>query len=183
MHRIPRAAIEAGLSCPNIGVASMPYYSDRRLLAKVTCVQMTATKLFLVWDAAHTPGIAEGAGVGPVAGPSTGPGTQEEVEEVEEQAEAEEVAAATDAPTGDDVWDAPGIDESEAITGEEPVAGPSTSTAVNTESVQVDGEPLNDNDEHEWENENNDEEEDSDDQDGIDDPVVPLLPGARHERE
>ncbi len=184
-HRIPREAIEAGLSCPHIGVASMPYYSDRRLLAKVTCVQMTATKLFLVWDAAHAPGTAEEAGAGPVAGPSTGPGTQEGVGEAEEEAEAEaeEAAVTMDAPTGDDVWDAPGIDDTEGVAGEGPVAGPSTSTTTNDETAQPDGELLNDNDDNELENEGGDEEEEEDDQDGIDDPVVPLLLGARHERE
>lgn len=196
-HRIPRAAIEAGLSCPNIGVASMPYYSDRRLLAKVTCVQMTATKLFLVWDAAQTPEHAEGADAGSVPGPSTGPGTHEravavnmvveaeadaEVEgEVEEAAE-EDAAATVEPPTGDDVWDAPGIDESQVVTAGEPVAGPSTSAAVNDEAAQVDEVPSNGDDEDNWVDAN-EEEDDLDDEDGIDDPVVPLLPTARHERE
>ncbi|KAI0629050.1 hypothetical protein C8Q77DRAFT_1015195, partial [Trametes polyzona] len=54
-HRIPRAAIAAGLSFPDLRVACMPYYSDRSLLAKVTCLQMTESQLFFVWDAAHIP--------------------------------------------------------------------------------------------------------------------------------
>ncbi|KAI0359683.1 hypothetical protein OH77DRAFT_1518061 [Trametes cingulata] len=75
-NRIPRAAIEAGLSAPYIRIAALPYYADRRQLAKVSCVQMTETKLFFVWDAMYKPdSIDFFRQLGMVASGSGGPGT------------------------------------------------------------------------------------------------------------
>ncbi|KAI0827874.1 hypothetical protein BC628DRAFT_1317525 [Trametes gibbosa] len=77
-HRIPRAAIAAGLSFPNAHVACLPHWSDPRQLAKLTCIQMTETKIFFVWDAKYAPGSRgdmDGAGEsGAGAGGSAAPG-------------------------------------------------------------------------------------------------------------
>lgn len=54
-YRIPRSSIDAGLSHPYITFTSLPFYHDRRQLSKVTCVQLTETKLFFVWDAMYKP--------------------------------------------------------------------------------------------------------------------------------
>ena len=55
MHGIPQSAIDAGLSFPYLTFVSLPFYHDRRQLAKVTCLQMTESKLFFVWDAMYKP--------------------------------------------------------------------------------------------------------------------------------
>ena len=55
MHGIPQSAIDAGLSFPYLTFVSLPFYHDRRQLAKVTCIQMTESKLFFVWDAMYKP--------------------------------------------------------------------------------------------------------------------------------
>ncbi|KAI0753064.1 hypothetical protein C8Q80DRAFT_1267504 [Daedaleopsis nitida] len=54
-YRIPRSSIDAGLSHPYITFVSLPFYHDRRQLAKVTCAQITETKLFFIWDAMYKP--------------------------------------------------------------------------------------------------------------------------------
>ncbi len=55
MHGVPQSAIDGGLSFPYLTFVSMPFYHDRRQLSKVTCIQMTETKLFFVWDAMYKP--------------------------------------------------------------------------------------------------------------------------------
>ncbi|TBU39518.1 hypothetical protein BD309DRAFT_969511 [Dichomitus squalens] len=55
VHGIPQSAIDAGISFPYMTFVSLPFYHDRRQLAKVTCMQMTETKLFFVWDAMYKP--------------------------------------------------------------------------------------------------------------------------------
>ncbi|KAH9889520.1 hypothetical protein C8Q73DRAFT_793718 [Cubamyces lactineus] len=55
VNQIPREAIDAGLSFPDIIITALPYYYDRRQLGKVSCVQMTETKMFFVWDAMYKP--------------------------------------------------------------------------------------------------------------------------------
>lgn len=55
IYQIPKSAIDAGLSFPYINFISFPFYHDRRQLAKVTCIQITETKVFFVWDAMYRP--------------------------------------------------------------------------------------------------------------------------------
>ena len=55
VYGIPQSSIDMGLSFPYISFASLPFYHDRRQLGKVSCLQMTETKLFFVWDSMYHP--------------------------------------------------------------------------------------------------------------------------------
>ena len=55
MNGIPQSAIDAGLSFPYLSFVTLPFFNDRRQLTKVSCMQMTETKLFFVWDAMYRP--------------------------------------------------------------------------------------------------------------------------------
>lgn len=55
VHGVPQSSIDKGLSFPYLTFTSLPFYHDRRQLAKVTCAQITETKLFFVWDAMYSP--------------------------------------------------------------------------------------------------------------------------------
>ena len=52
---VPLTAIDAGVSFPYLRLVSLPFYHDRGQLAKVTCIQITETRLFFVWDAMYKP--------------------------------------------------------------------------------------------------------------------------------
>ncbi|KAI0365572.1 hypothetical protein BV20DRAFT_1038856 [Pilatotrama ljubarskyi] len=210
-NRIPRAAIDAGVSAPYIRIAALPYYSDRRQLAKVTCVQMTETKMFFVWDAMYKPDsidffrqlgmvAGESSAGGQGQGPTVEAGVQAEATvpggpETTADAPGEQWDAGWDAgasapaePTGDAVWDAPGIEESAFSSVGGPAAGPAnglgTAADANAEEIDVDFVELDDNDEDEWEDAEEDDADSFDEQDFVQDPVaadIPLLPGVRRE--
>ncbi len=55
VFKIPMEAVQKGISFPYITFVSMPFYHDRRQLSKVTCIQITETKLYFVWDAMYKP--------------------------------------------------------------------------------------------------------------------------------
>ncbi|CDO77035.1 hypothetical protein BN946_scf184403.g10 [Trametes cinnabarina] len=239
-HGVPREAIDAGLSFPHVQIASLPYYQDRRQLAKVTCLQVTETKMFFVWDAMYKPDSFEffrrvgmidpppvearaamagavaataatttvgAAAAVPAPASSAVHDQQANVGHVMQpeavagpSADAMVVDGGNDeaAAISDAVWDAPGIEEHQAV------AGPATVTTaaatatpagggVNTEMVVIEYVPHDANDEDEWDEDEGDEDEDIefDDQDLLEDadavlPAdvgVPLLQAHRRERE
>ena len=59
VHGIPHASLASAASFPYVTFVSLPFYHDRRQLAKVTCVQLTETKMFFTWDAMYRPNSIE----------------------------------------------------------------------------------------------------------------------------
>ncbi|OSC99830.1 hypothetical protein PYCCODRAFT_1437984 [Trametes coccinea BRFM310] len=193
-HGLPQRAIDAGLSFPHVLIASLPYYQDRRQLAKVTCLQVTETKMFFVWDAMYKPdtidffrrvgmidpppseAVAAMAGAAAAAGARAGAGpAQAQPMNVEHAVQTEPVAGPSGVHhqggvTGHPVWNAPGTNapRHQTATSGGPVAGPSTAPAPagGNEMTIIEFVPLGDDDEDEWDE---DEEDDDSDEDEIDD--------------
>ncbi|KAH9856033.1 hypothetical protein C2E23DRAFT_563426 [Lenzites betulinus] len=163
-NRISRAAIAAGLSFPNVLIGCFPHWSDPNELAKMTCIQMTETKMFFVWDSMYDPGRprdagdAGGRGAGAGWGAVPGPGA------------------------GEDVHVNAG-DEAGAVADEQPVAGPSTGTTAVAATARTPWHPQDFEDENEWEADANedDQSEQSDDDDDDDDDDDAEPPAAARE--
>ncbi|KAI0665664.1 hypothetical protein C8Q78DRAFT_985901 [Trametes maxima] len=141
VYRIPRDLLAAGLSFPHLTISALPFYHDRRQLTKVSCAQMTETKLFFVWDAMYKPdsidffrrmGMIEHEAAG--ATRATGVAL----------AMPPQGAAAAVGADADAVGDAGD---------HEPVAGPSTAAAPEGPPTVANWVPLDDDDsdEEEWE--------------------------------
>ncbi|KAI0759997.1 hypothetical protein BD413DRAFT_487088 [Trametes elegans] len=203
-HRIPRGAVDAGVSFPHIVIAALPFYHDRRQLARVTCVQMTETKLFFVWDAMYKPDSIDfftSMGViGPEEGAAPGPAPAGAVQagDVQWPAGAADgggvVAGAGDAPDGEDAdegWEAQAIAAADVVAAGAHGADPAAAD-VPADAVQVDWVPLDeDGDEDEWEDEedmDDDDAADFDDQDVVEEAALEAdvahpFPGVRRGRE
>ncbi|KAI8974002.1 hypothetical protein BD414DRAFT_498829 [Trametes punicea] len=195
---VPRDAIDAGLSFPHIMIASLPYYQDRRQLAKVTCLQVTETKMFFVWDAMYKPdridffrhlGMVDfppatsmamanatgdpALGAGPTVAAATPTDEGAQGDPISDQDPTGEDAA----PNADEgtmegaVWDASGIEDSHVMVGSEHEVGSESSTGpnTNTEMVMEEWIPPEEEDEDEWDE---DEADDDGDADSFDDQDV-----------
>ena len=198
---IPRSAIEAGLSFPYLTFVSLPFYHDRRQLAKVTCIQITETKLFFVWDAMYKPENIDFFRQLGMIGRSTPPPRVEEpgLGEVEDDlehglfttadtlAQAAQAAEAEAAIAGHVAEEDEGADESQALipsgsgAGNHDIpggAGPSTAVLDASDDHDEAGEGEVDDDDEEWE----DADEGSVDGD-VDDDFPELFAGIRPDSE
>ena len=159
--------------------ASLPFYHDRRQLAKVTCIQMTETKLFFVWDAMYKPdNIDFFRRLGMIGGNTPPPGDEHARERDDEGLLAGAAVGGVDAATQVELgWDVEGEDGEEAnqvvlasgsgvqvedALDETPGAGPSTA-AVDVAAADVEEEAAAEVDAEGAEDEDEEEQEDSDD--------------------
>ncbi|TFK85124.1 hypothetical protein K466DRAFT_601435 [Polyporus arcularius HHB13444] len=198
VFRVPMEAVRKGISFPYITFVSMPFYHDRRQLSKVTCIQITETKLYFVWDAMYKPdNIDFFRQLGMIGGntppPPDGDNDEDEDNDGDDLAEGlfttEATVAAAQAAgvqgtadsEGDEDWDTQDVAESQALVAsgsgthtaaavDAPGAGPSTAGAA-VDAADDDDNDDNNDDHDDWDY----DDDDSDGSDG-DDPPGPQHP-------
>ncbi|KAH9942220.1 uncharacterized protein BXZ73DRAFT_41118 [Epithele typhae] len=117
----PPAILETpGLSFPHVLFSSLPFYYARKQLHKVSCLQITETRLFFVWDAKYRRHCIErfrALGLIPAPRPPLeGVGDDEDYDDYDEyQAYQEYMGEHEDDEEGEEEYD----DEGEEIEGEE----------------------------------------------------------------
>ena len=197
VFRIPREAVQKGISFPYITFVSLPFYHDRRQLSKVTCCQITETKLYFVWDAMYKPDSIDffrqlgmiGGNTPPLPPPPGGDNSDLDTDDGSDLFTTEATVAAAQAASAqasDDDWDTQGVAESQALiasgsgshTQDTESTGPSTAGAVvdangddDTDDNDNDDD-LDDDDHNLWEDE--DPELDGDDLPVLQNPLVGL---------
>ncbi|RPD52756.1 hypothetical protein L226DRAFT_548676 [Lentinus tigrinus ALCF2SS1-7] len=199
VFRIPMEAVQKGISFPYITFVSLPFYHDRRQLSKVTCIQITETKLYFVWDAMYKPDsidfFRQLGMIGDNTPPPPGDDDPDEglftTEAAITPAQAATAEASVDSE-GDEDWDTQDVVESQALVAsgsgihtatadDTPVAGPSTAgVAVDATDDDDNDDNFDDNfddggeenDHDHWDDD--DSESDGDDLPGPQNPLVTL---------